>query len=421
MPDRPLSDLRVLAVEQFGAGPFGSLQLADLGADVIKIEDPRSNGDVGRSYVPFRSAQSSLFFETFNRGKRSIELDLATTAGREVFEDLVRGADAVVNNLRGDVPVRLGLTYESLQSVNEAIVCVSLSGWGAHGRRAADPSYDYIVQAAAGWMTLTGEPDGPPTRSGLSLVDFASGYVAAISLLAGVHAARRTGVGRDFDLSLYDTAISLLTYPATWSATEGYDVERMPLSAHPALVPFQLFRTSNGWVVVGCAKEKFWKRLMIELELDELIADSRFDSFETRKLNAGELIPIIERRLCTRTSEEWVDALRAASIPVDRVRTVQQALTDDWTTSRELVIEYEHPELGVVRTVRSAVDRAGPGERRRAPLRNEHAVQILESELGYSAERRAALARNGAFGYEARSSAGGDTHEDPPSEGGTDG
>jgi len=213
---RPLEDIRVLAVEQYGAGPFGSLHLADAGADVIKIEDPASGGDIGRYVPPFTGDADSIFFQAHNRNKRSLCLDLSTTAGAVVFRDLVRVSDAVYSNLRGDVPAKLGLTYDQLKDVNPQIVCVSLSGFGMTGPRARDPAYDYVIQGLAGWMSLTGEPDGPPTKTGLSLVDYCGGAVAALCLLAGVHAARRDGKGMDCDLSLFDSAIALLTYPAAW-------------------------------------------------------------------------------------------------------------------------------------------------------------------------------------------------------------
>jgi crotonobetainyl-CoA:carnitine CoA-transferase CaiB-like acyl-CoA transferase len=183
---RPLEDIRIVAIEQYGAGPFGSMHLADLGADVIKIEDPRDGGDVGRYVPPFTRGEDSLFFETFNRNKRSLSLDLVTDAGRAVFEDLVRTSDAVYSNLRGDVPAKMGIRYQDLAKVNPAIVCCSLTGFGMTGPRSAEPGYDYILQGLAGWMSLTGAPDGPPTKSGLSLVDYSGGFVAALSLLAGV-------------------------------------------------------------------------------------------------------------------------------------------------------------------------------------------------------------------------------------------
>ena len=206
----PLADVRVLAVEQFGAGPWATLQLADLGADVIKLEDPTVGGDVGRYVPPFQDGEDSLFFETFNRNKRSISLDLRHDRGREVLLDLVGAADVVFSNLRGDQPRRLGLMYDQLRAANPRVVCCSLSGFGMTGPRAAEGGYDYVMQGLAGWMSLTGEPDGPPTKSGLSLVDLSGGYVAAIAILAGLWRARRDGVGCDCDISLFETALAEL-------------------------------------------------------------------------------------------------------------------------------------------------------------------------------------------------------------------
>ncbi len=238
---KPLADLRIIAVEQYGAGPFGSLHLADLGAEVIKIEDPRVGGDVGRYVPPYFEEEDSLFFETFNRNKRSLSLDLSSDAGRKVFEELVRVSDVVYSNLRGDVPAKIGITYEALRHLNPKIVCVSLTGFGMSGPRQNEPGYDYVLQGLSGWMELTGEPDGAPTKSGLSLVDFSGGLVAAISLLAGVHAARRDGLGMDCDVSLYDTAIGMLTYPATWHLNAGFEPVRTHNSAHPHLCPSKPF------------------------------------------------------------------------------------------------------------------------------------------------------------------------------------
>ncbi len=186
---KPLEDVRILALEQYGAGPFGSVHLADLGAEVIKIEDPRTGGDVGRYVPPFQHEQDSLFFETFNRNKKSIQLDLANSAGRRVFEDLVRVSDVVYSNLRGDVPEKIGITYATLGQLNAAVVCCSLSAFGMTGPRRDEPGYDYVLQGIAGWMDLTGEPGGPPSKSGLSLVDFSGGLVAGTAILAGLHAA----------------------------------------------------------------------------------------------------------------------------------------------------------------------------------------------------------------------------------------
>lgn len=396
---RPLQDVRVVSLEQYGAGPFGSLHLADLGAEIIKVEDPRVGGDIGRYVPPYADGEDSLFFETFNRGKKSISLDLATTEGRAVFEDLVRVSDAVYSNLRGDVPAKLRIRYDDLKLVNPRIVCCSLSGFGMTGPRSSQPGYDYVLQGLAGWMALTGEPDGPPTKSGLSLVDYSGGFVAAISLLAGLHAARRDGVGMDCDVSLYDTAISLLTYPATWHLSAGYQPARTRHSAHPSLVPFQAFQAADGWLVVGCAKEKFWRSLTVVIDRPELAEDPRFATFATRAQHREELIPILEKIFVAGTVAQWIDALQAAAVPCAPIHDVGQALRDPHTIARDLLVETDHPVLGRVRSVASPVRVGGRRpDYRPAPLRGEHGDDLLRDLLGYDERRIAALARAGAFG-----------------------
>lgn len=396
---KPLEDIRVVSLEQYGAGPFGTLHLADLGAEVIKVEDPRAGGDVGRHVPPHAEGGDSLFFEAFNRNKRSVALDLGAPAGREVFEDLVRVSDVVYSNLRGDVPAKLRIRYEDLCHVNERIVCCSLSGFGMTGPRADEPGYDYVLQALAGWMALTGEPDGPPAKSALSLVDYSGGLAAAISLLAAVHAARRDGRGMDCDVSLYDTAIGMLTYVATWHLNGGFEPVRTRHSAHPSIVPFQSFETKDGWVVVCCPKEKFWRRFAEVVGLGELADDPRFADFAARRANAAELLAVLEPRLRDGTTGEWTAALRAAGVPCGEVRGVPDALADPHTIARGLVVETEHPRFGRVRQVASPV-RAGPPrpDHRRAPLLNEDADYVLGELLGYEEDRRSSLAAEGAFG-----------------------
>ena len=400
---RPLEDVRIVAVEQYGAGPFGSVHLADLGADVIKIEDPRTGGDVGRYVPPFQSGQDSLFFETFNRNKRSLRLDVSNRAGRSVFEDLVRRSDAVYSNLRGDVPATLGLRYADLSSVNPAVVCCSLSAFGMTGPRAAEPGYDYILQGIAGWMSITGEPDGPPTKSGLSLVDYCGGFVAAIALLAGVHAARRDGVGMDCDLSLFDTALGLLTYPAAWHLNGDFVPSRTHNSAHPSIVPFQNFRTADGWIVVVAAKEKFWQRLAAAVGRPELAVDARFATFDDRRVHAGELLAILDTVFVAESSEHWIEVLADAGVPCGPVNDVAGALRDPQTTARSMVVETEHPRFGTVRQVASPV-RVGDEapSYRRAPLLDEDAGDVLQDLLGYHPSLIEELRRGGAFGDEVR-------------------
>ncbi|MCE7482026.1 CoA transferase [Microbacterium profundi] len=381
---KPLEDIRILAVEQYGAGPFGSVHLADLGAEVIKIEEPASGGDVGRYVPPYQEGEDSLFFESFNRNKRSISLDLSSPEGRETFERLVAVSDVVYSNLRGDVPEKLGITYDQLKHLNPRIVCCAITGFGMTGPRRAEPGYDYVLQGMAGWMDITGEPDGPPTKSGLSLVDYSGGLVAAISMLAAVHAARRDGRGSDCDVSLYDTAVSMLTYPAIWALNGDFEPKRTHNSAHPSVVPFQAFQAADGWMTVACVKEKFWVRLTGVIGRPELAEDPRFATFAARRENSVELLRILDAAFLTRTVEEWLADLRAAAVPCGPVQTVRQALDDPHTIARGLVVETEHPRFGTIRQVRSPVHVSGQEvEYRRAPQRGEDAGYVLGELLGY--------------------------------------
>ncbi|TCP53082.1 crotonobetainyl-CoA:carnitine CoA-transferase CaiB-like acyl-CoA transferase [Tamaricihabitans halophyticus] len=395
----PLADVRVLAIEQYGAGPFGSVHLADLGAEIIKVEDPGTGGDVGRHTPPYAEDGDSLFFEAFNRNKRSVALDLNSAAGRAVFDDLVRTSDAVYSNLRGDVPAKMRIRYDDLKHLNPAIVCCSLTGYGMTGPRSAQPGYDYMLQGLAGWMSVTGEPDGPPTKSGLSMVDYSGGFVAANSLLAGIHAARRDGIGMDCDVSLYDTAIGMLTYLATWHLNEGFEPRRTHSSAHPSLVPFQNFRTADAWIVIGCAKQKFWERLVGALGSPAWAAESRFATPAERYAHSTECVGLLEEELRQRDTAYWLKALEAAGVPCAPVNTVPQALVEAHTRARGMVVTTEHPRFGQVKQVGSPM-RVGPArtKHQRAPRLGEHNAEVLADLLGTDEATYTELAEAGAFG-----------------------
>ncbi|HEY7004685.1 MAG TPA: CoA transferase [Gaiellaceae bacterium] len=396
---KPLEDVRVLSIEQFGAGPWGTMQLADLGAEVIKIEDPAVRGDVGRVVPPFQADGSSLFFESFNRNKRSLALDLRNPEARTVLEDLARSSDALFSNLRGDQPAKLRLRYDDLKHVNSRLVCVSLSGFGTTGPRAGEGAYDATIQGLAGWMSVTGGPEDPPTKSGLSLVDFSAGYLGALAVLAGVWRARRDGVGGDADLSLFETALSLLTYMATWSASHGWEARRMPASAHQTLVPFQAFEAADGWLVVACPKETLWRGLCEALGEPALAADERFVDLAARDRNRDILVPLLQEAFARRTVAEWIDLMSARKVPCAPVNDIARALADPQATARDAVVEYEHPTLGAIRTVDSALRLDGSRQTpARAPFLGEHSAQVLEEVCGYSSGRVEELAALGVFG-----------------------
>ncbi len=393
----PLAGLRIIAVSQFGAGPFGTQVLADLGAEIIKIEDPAVGGDVSRYVPPYQIEGDSLFFQAFNRGTKSLALDLRRPEAAAVLHDLARVSHAVYNNLRGDLPKRLGLTYETLGRVNAALVCCSLSGFGMTGPRAAEPAYDYLIQGYAGWMALTGEPDGPPGKCGVSVVDFAGGYVSIVGLMAGLWDAQRTGRGRDLDVSLMDTAVSMLSYFAIWSLNRDWEFRRVADSGHQALVPAQNFRTRDGWIVVFCSKEKFWAALVDALELPGLARDPRFATFADRLANKDALLAVLTPRFAALTTEAWLRRLRGR-VPCAPVNSMREALEDEQVRARGMILEVEHPEFGTIREVASPIKTEGAVARPApAPRLGEHTDEVLKDVLQYTPDRIAALRASGVF------------------------
>lgn len=397
----PLTGVRVLAIEQFGAGPFGTLFLADQGAEIIKIEDPGAGGDVGRYVPPAAAGRQSLYFEAFNRGKRSIALDLRNPAGRRLFEELVVESQGVFTNLRGDHSAKLGLTYAELGQINPGIVCVSLSAYGRTGDRAAWPGYDALVQAEAGWASLTGEPDGPPVKSGLSLADYGAGLMAALALMIGIFDAARTGKGRDIDTSLYDAALALISYPATWYLSAGIVPERQAMSAHPSIVPFQLFQTADSYIAVACAKEKFAASLFERMELDEARRDPRFSTFEARRRDRVALLDLLASRFRTRTTGAWM-ALLSGHVPIAPVRSLTDALDRGELIERAMLAEYEHETFGTVRSVGSPLKTTGFTPQYRPAPQFDGDREDLLSTLGYDSAAIRSLEESGAFGEVAR-------------------
>jgi crotonobetainyl-CoA:carnitine CoA-transferase CaiB-like acyl-CoA transferase len=396
-PRLPLAGVRVLAVEQYGAGPFGTLYLADLGAEVIKIENHKDGGDVGRRVGPhYFGPDDSQFFQTFNRNKQSVTLDLKHPEGRAAFLALVRTADALLDNLRGDLPEKLGLTYDDLKHVNPRIVCAHLSAYGRAGSRRAWPGYDYLMQAEAGHMSLTGEPDGPPARYGLSIVDLMTGLVAAFGLLAGVLSARATGVGTDIDTSLFDVALHNLNYPGTWFLNAGVVTGRTKRSSHPSLTPSQLYRTGDGWIFIMCNKEKFWGALAEALGRPEWATDPDFGTFSARLANRERLTRMLDAVLTTRTTAEWI-AHFAGKVPAAPVYDVAQALQSDFVAERGGVADFAYPDGRSARMIAGPIRVPGvTSPTRAAPAMGADTERQLRA-AGYSDERIAALRAAGAI------------------------
>ena len=387
---QPLSGLRVLTIEQDGAGPYGTQLLASLGADVIKIENPSTGGDSGRCAGPyFLGEYDSEFFQTFNRGKRSMALDLKDRGDRRIFERLLATADACANNLRGDLPAELQVDYAHLREIKPDIVCAHLSAYGRDSERAHWPGYDYLMQAEAGLMAMTGEPDAPPTRFGMSMIDYMGGAMMALGLVSAVLGAKRTGRGCDVDVSLYDVALNQLSYPATWYLNEGKCAERQERSAHPSVAPSQLFRTADGWIFVMCQAPKFWGAFCKAIGREDLLANPAYADMAARRMNREKLQNELDAFLSTRTTAAWMARLGGVA-PAAPVNSMFCALGAPEARSRiETVSHPDKPEgLKLVRDPVRINGQNAPSCR--APKLGEDTRDILDEMLSDKPGDRAA-------------------------------
>lgn len=401
LPVGLLHGVRILAVEQYGAGPFGSQFLVGLGAEVIKIESPEDGGDISRSVGPhfledLPTDASSLFFQSLNAGKKSLSLSLRHPDGRALFHRLCQGAHAVVSNLRGDVPARLGLTYDQLKAHNPALVCAHLTGYGRQGERAAWPGYDYLMQAEAGYFTLTGEPGSPPARMGLSVIDYMTGVVMALGTVAAVFDAARSGLGCDVDVSLFDVALFNLNYVGAWQLNAGAETTRQPRSAHPSLTPCQLFRTADGWIYLMCNKEKFWRVLCERIGRADLLQRAEFTGYAARLAHRAQLTEELDRSLLAQTTEHWMAVLGGA-VPAAPVRSVAQALQAPQAREQGRVGTVPLPGGQTLQLLRSPL-RSSKSEPplTPAPQRGAHTDALL-AELGLSADELQRLREQGVL------------------------
>jgi crotonobetainyl-CoA:carnitine CoA-transferase CaiB-like acyl-CoA transferase len=389
----PLSGHRILSSEQYGAGPYGTMFLAQLGAEVIKIEPPKG-GDSARATGPFyRGDNDSLFYQTFNLNKRSLTLDLRSEAGTAVLHRLVKTADAVTNNARGDLPAKLGLDYAALGQVNPKIVCVHASAYGRTGPRANWPGYDYLMQAEAGFMSVTGAPEDPPTRFGLSMVDFITGTMLATATLAGLIEAKQSGRGRDFDISLLDAALHQTSYPAMWYLNEGHVVGRAARSAHPSVTPSQTFRTADGWIFVMAQMPKFWALLVETIGAPHLASDPRFATIPARLENREALTVILDGIFLQHATSHWVEKL-GGIVPVAPVYDLAQALENP--RMKDMIDTIDHPQ-GVMRVLSNPIKADGQRlPNRAAPKLGANTDAVLD-EAGFTRAEIADLRASGTI------------------------
>jgi crotonobetainyl-CoA:carnitine CoA-transferase CaiB-like acyl-CoA transferase len=393
----PLEGVRILELGQIIAGTYGSQVLSDLGAEVIKIESPE--GDLGRipSVAPYRGV--STLFLTYNRNKKSVVINLKTEAGRALFYDLVKVSDVVIDNFRAGVLQRLKIDYPTLSAINPRIIQCSVTGFGSEGAYKEYPALDIIIQAISGHMAFTGEPGRPPARVGVPLADLSGGIFSCKAILAALFERERTGRGRRVETSMFDAMLNLLTYIGTLYLTAG-ELPTPQGSAHEFTVPWQAFEARDGYVVIATRQDSFWRKLCAVLGEPGLADDPRFATNPRRLENRAVLVPLMEAILRRRTVAEWLARLREAEVPAAPVNNLDGAFAEPPVAEREMIVEYDHPEVGRVRLPGNPIKFAGVGKTisNPAPRLGEHTDEVLRELLGLPPERITALRRQGAVG-----------------------
>ena len=391
-PSAPaLTGIRVLDLTQVMAGPFCCQVLADMGADVVKVEPP-GGGEQARRSMGFRmKGEDTAAFMAVNRNKRGIALDLKDDAQRAALHRLAETADVLVENFRPGVAERLGIDYETLERLNPRLIHASISGFGQTGPYAQRPGFDLIAQGLSGVMSVTGEPGGEPVKCGIPISDLSAGLFCAVAILTAVLARSKTGRGQHIDTSLFEGALAL----SIWETAELWATGRTPAalgSAHRLTAPYQAVRTSDGHITVGGNNQRLWERLCATIGREDLVADPRFRSNDLRMENRPELVAELESALAARTTGEWVDALLEAGVPVGPIHDYKQVFEDPHTHAREMLVEVDHPVEGKVPTLGIPVKLSDtPGSvRRPAPLLGEHTEEVLR-EAGLAQEEIDAL------------------------------
>jgi crotonobetainyl-CoA:carnitine CoA-transferase CaiB-like acyl-CoA transferase len=391
-PDGPLRGIRILDLTRILAGPFATMILGDLGAEVIKVELP-DGGDETRRIVPVREGESH-YFMSVNRNKKSVAIDMKKPAGRQLVLDLAAISDVVVENFRPGVAARLGVGYEQIQAVNERAVYCSLSAFGQTGPWANRTAFDVAVQALGGPMSLTGEPGGKPMRMGLPMADLSAGLFAAIGILAALTERERSGRGQLVDVGMLDSMVGLLTAFSGRYFMTGEDVEPVG-SGHPSVVPYGAYDAKDGHMVIANLGEAFWPRICRALGLDELASDSRFDSNAKRVERRAEVEGLLSERTRQQTIAELDAAFAAHDVPHAPVLSVSQVLNHPQTRAREMVVEVEHPTLGQVAMTGRAIrlPAHGPMKPLPPPLLGQHTAEVLTTLVGCSPAQIEQLAR----------------------------
>ena len=394
----PLSGIKVIDQTQALAGPYATMILGDLGADVIKIERP-GVGDQSRQWAPPYIGDQGCYYLAVNRNKRGIALNIRADAGREFMHKLVADADIFLTNLATTGSLqRSGIDYETLRALNPGLIYASISGYGRTGPRAGQPGYDLVSQAESGTMALTGEVDGAPMRFPTPIADMTCGLFTVIGILAALRTRDRDGAGQFIDMSLQEGQITWLENLAGEYFALGEDPPRRG-NRHPQVVPYEAVQASDGvWFILGVGSDNVWSAFCRHVGRDELIADSRFASNADRIANYEALLPIVRDIIRAKTCEQWLSELRAVGVPCGRINTAAEALSDPHLIERGMIVELEHPALGLVKSLATPVHLADTPlvYHRHPPRLGEHSDEVA-AELGYSPADITSLRAEGAL------------------------
>lgn len=374
---QPLSGIRVLDMSRVLAGPYCTMMLGDLGADVIKVESPE--GDDTRRWGPPYQGSESAYYLCCNRNKRSLVLDLDSEEGRAAAKQLASRSQVLVENFRQGAMEKWGLGYEQLSKEDPGLIYCSISGYGRTGPLSHLPGYDFVMQGIGGVMSFTGEADGPPQKVGVAIVDLTAGMFALSAILAALRVRDLTGLGQHIDISLLDCHLAWLANVGSNYLVSGVVPPRYG-NAHPNIVPYQAFATADGWLVVAVGNDRQWARLCEALSRPDLAADPRFATNAARVEHRSLLVPLLEALFAGRTTAEWLSVLEAADVPAGPVNNVAEALSHPQVAAREMLQEVPHPGIGPVKMVGSPLKLSStpPGIRRHPPLLGEHTEEILE-------------------------------------------
>ena len=392
---KPLDDIRVLDLSRVVSGPFCTMQLGDMGAEVIKVEEP-SRGDDTRAFGPPFTAGESAYFLSVNRSKRSLALNLKHPEALPILKRLVEASDVLIENFRPGAADRLGLGYATVSGWNPRLVYCSISGFGSDGPERDRPGYDLVVQGASGIMDITGDPAGPPTKVGTSVADLVTALYAAQAILLALRARDRTGRGQKVEVAMIDAMASLLTFNAGIYFASGRSPTRRG-NAHPTIVPYETFRAADGWLNIAVANDALWQRFCDAAGLEALRDDPRFAAAPARVENRALLIPLVEAAVARRTRDEWVETLGRAGVPCGEIRTVGEVCTNPALIARGRIKDLPHRTVGQVRTIDTPMDLKDTpgGAELPPPVLGEHTMTILTGLAGLSAAEVERLAAAG--------------------------